>query len=42
MTEQLVSPTVPTPLIPRSSTTTESNKTGSWRFLKPRYDEKTA
>ncbi|HBD08765.1 MAG TPA: glutamate synthase, partial [Syntrophobacteraceae bacterium] len=22
--------------------TTESNKTGSWRFLRPRYDEKTA
>ncbi len=30
------------PFIPRSSTTTESNKTGSWRFLQPRYDEKTA
>ncbi|SHE55879.1 NADPH-dependent glutamate synthase beta chain [Desulfacinum infernum DSM 9756] len=42
MTEQMLSPIVPTPLIPRSFTTTESNKTGSWRFLKPRYDEKTA
>ncbi|ROR03012.1 FAD-dependent oxidoreductase [Desulfosoma caldarium] len=30
------------PFIPRSNTTTESNKTGSWRFLQPRYDEKTA
>ncbi|NLI82129.1 MAG: FAD-dependent oxidoreductase [Deltaproteobacteria bacterium] len=29
-------------LIPRSFTTTEGNKTGSWRFLRPRYDEKTA
>jgi len=29
-------------LIPRSSQSTESNKTGSWRFLRPRYDEKTA
>ncbi len=29
-------------LIPRSYTTTESNKTGSWRFLRPRYLEKTA
>jgi NADPH-dependent glutamate synthase beta subunit-like oxidoreductase/Pyruvate/2-oxoacid:ferredoxin oxidoreductase delta subunit len=29
-------------LIPRSYLTTESNKTGSWRFLRPRYQEKTA
>lgn len=29
-------------LIPRSILSTESNKTGSWRFLRPRYDEKTA
>ncbi len=29
-------------LIPKSSITTEVNKTGSWRFLKPIYDEKTA
>lgn len=29
-------------LIPRSSLSTESNKTGSWRFLRPLYDEKTA
>ncbi|SMC18675.1 NADPH-dependent glutamate synthase beta chain [Desulfacinum hydrothermale DSM 13146] len=42
MTQQAISQTVSPPLIPRSSTTTESNKTGSWRFLKPRYDEKTA
>lgn len=28
--------------IPRSSGGTESNKTGSWRFLKPLYQEKTA
>ncbi len=28
--------------IPRSYLTTEGNKTGSWRFLKPRYEEKTA
>jgi NADPH-dependent glutamate synthase beta subunit-like oxidoreductase len=29
-------------LIPCSHDTTESNKTGSWRFLRPRYEEKTA
>jgi NADPH-dependent glutamate synthase beta subunit-like oxidoreductase len=29
-------------LIPCSSVSTESNKTGSWRFLRPRYEEKTA
>ncbi|SFN03570.1 FAD-dependent oxidoreductase [Thermodesulforhabdus norvegica] len=29
-------------LIPRSTTSTEVNKTGTWRFLKPIYDEKTA
>jgi NADPH-dependent glutamate synthase beta subunit-like oxidoreductase len=29
-------------LIPRSYMSTLSNKTGSWRFLRPRYDEKTA
>ena len=29
-------------LIPCSSMSTESNKTGSWRFLKPLYDEKTS
>jgi len=36
--------TIKTPplFIPRSHLTTESNKTGSWRFLRPRYDEKTA
>jgi NADPH-dependent glutamate synthase beta subunit-like oxidoreductase/NAD-dependent dihydropyrimidine dehydrogenase PreA subunit len=28
--------------MPRTSVTTESNKTGSWRFLRPRYEEKTA
>ncbi len=28
--------------IARSSQSTEANKTGAWRFLKPRYDEKTA
>jgi hypothetical protein len=28
--------------IPRSTTSTEANLTGSWRFLRPRYDEKTA
>lgn len=28
--------------VPHSFRTTESNKTGSWRFLRPRYDEKTA
>ena len=33
----------PTPLyMPRTYLTTESNKTGSWRFLRPRYDEKTS
>ena len=29
-------------IIPCSYLTTESNKTGSWRFLRPRYDEKTS
>ena len=29
-------------IIPCSYLTTESNKTGSWRFLRPHYDEKTA
>ncbi len=33
---------VPSLHIPRSHLTTESNKTGTWRFLRPRYDEKTA
>ena len=28
--------------IPHSNTTTAVNKTGSWRFLHPRYDEKTS
>ena len=33
----------PLPLfIPRSNATTEANKTGSWRFFRPRYDEKTS
>jgi NADPH-dependent glutamate synthase beta subunit-like oxidoreductase len=29
-------------LVPHSSQSTESNKTGSWRFLRPLYDEKTS
>ena len=29
-------------IIPCSHLTTEGNKTGSWRFLRPRYEEKTA
>ncbi|MEA3470386.1 MAG: FAD-dependent oxidoreductase, partial [Thermodesulfobacteriota bacterium] len=29
-------------LIPCSYISTESNKTGAWRFLRPRYDEKTS
>ena len=29
-------------LVPHSSLSTESNKTGSWRFLRPLYDEKTS
>lgn len=33
---------IPPVFISRSLTTTEANKTGSWRFLRPRYDEKTA
>ncbi|HYR02509.1 MAG TPA: NAD(P)-binding protein, partial [Syntrophobacteria bacterium] len=34
---------IPTSLfISRSYLSTESNKTGSWRFLRPRYEEKTA
>jgi len=28
--------------IPRSYISSEGNKTGSWRFLRPRYDEKTS
>ena len=33
----------PNPLfMPLTYLTTESNKTGSWRFLHPRYDEKTS
>ena len=33
----------PIPLfIPQTCTSTEANKTGSWRYLKPRYEEKTA
>ncbi|MGA3209578.1 MAG: FAD-dependent oxidoreductase [Syntrophales bacterium] len=33
----------PNPLfMPLTYLTTESNKTGSWRFLRPRYDEKTS
>jgi len=28
--------------MPRSCFSTESNKTGSWRFLRPRYEEKTS
>ena len=28
--------------MPRTSVTTEGNKTGSWRFLRPRYEEKTS
>ncbi|MGD8435271.1 MAG: hypothetical protein PVI73_14230, partial [Syntrophobacterales bacterium] len=36
-------PTNPTPLlIPCSYLTTEENKTGSWRFLRPQYEEKTS
>ncbi len=35
--------TSPSPLIiPCSYLTTEGNKTGSWRFLRPEYEEKTA
>jgi NADPH-dependent glutamate synthase beta subunit-like oxidoreductase len=29
-------------LVPHSSQSTESNKTGSWRFLRPLYNEKTS
>ena len=42
MATQQVS-TNPAPLlIPCSYLTTEGNKTGSWRFLRPQYEEKTA
>lgn len=42
MTEKKV-PSKVTPLFfARSYLSTEDNKTGSWRFLKPRYEEKTA
>jgi NADPH-dependent glutamate synthase beta subunit-like oxidoreductase len=32
----------PIHIMPRSTLSTEANKTGSWRYLRPRYDEKTA
>ncbi len=32
----------PIHIMPRSTLSTENNKTGSWRYLRPRYDEKTA
>lgn len=36
-------PYKPIPLyLPHSNTSTALNKTGSWRFFRPRYDEKTA
>ncbi len=40
-TQRLPTNTIPL-LIPCSHLTTEGNKTGSWRFLRPRYEEKTA
>jgi NADPH-dependent glutamate synthase beta subunit-like oxidoreductase len=40
-TEQTATSLVPL-IIPCSYLTTESNKTGSWRFLRPRYEEKTS
>lgn len=41
MTEQKRPPDVTPLLLARSHITTEENKTGSWRFLRPRYEEKT-
>ncbi len=32
----------PIHIMPRSTQSTEANKTGSWRYLRPRYEEKTA
>jgi len=32
----------PIRIMPRSTRSTEGNKTGSWRYLRPRYEEKTA
>ena len=32
----------PIHIMPRSTLSTENNKTGSWRYLRPRYEEKTA
>jgi len=32
----------PIHIMPRSYLSTENNNTGSWRYLRPRYDEKTA
>lgn len=29
-------------ILPRTFTSTEANKTGSWRYLRPRYEEKTS
>ncbi len=40
-TEKEYSKEVPL-FISRSSMSTEVNKTGSWRFVRPKYDEKTA
>mgnify|MGYP001033916231 CR=1 FL=1 len=42
MAEKRESESVVPLLIPRSYMSTESNLTGSWRFLKPCYEEKTA
>jgi len=41
MTEEKRPPAVTPLLLARSHITTEGNKTGSWRFLRPRYEEKT-
>jgi NADPH-dependent glutamate synthase beta subunit-like oxidoreductase len=32
----------PIHIMPRATLSTEANKTGSWRYLRPRYEEKTA
>jgi len=41
MNEEKTPPAVSPLLLARSHITTEGNKTGSWRFLRPRYEEKT-
>lgn len=42
MEKTLEAPGMPSLFLAKSCLSTEGNKTGSWRFLRPRYQEKTA